>query len=320
MDLPVVAFLLLTPAATTPAARAVEVNKNQSVQCPVGETTRIAFPEEVVDLELPAPEALHDLGFRVVEEKPRLVIALTPRRAGLSADLDFEGQNVRLRLQLVSVAATAPSPPVPPGAKPSPTEGRSPATSGTLLTRPAAGPSPVPTSTLAAVAPTPSPLDAPPPTTLAAAPKVEPPSTTIPLAPSTTVADPHEPEATPVPIPLSRVEPRDIGRQEGLAGQRPMVLSRVYVPREGNESLGRAWLEFVLKGGASERVSSVTSSNGPSPFDSARAGKDLIVTVEVPIALLEKGWMEVHVASGAKYRFTQLSSPTLWNSVKHLVK
>ncbi len=111
---------------------------------------------------------------------------------------------------------------------------------------------------------------------------------------------------------LLSAKPVAIGRREGLPGQKPMVLDDAL---EGERSV---WFRFSLRGGAKERVARVTMGKREIvTFTQKASADDLRIVVQVPAPeVTKKASMTLELASGRKYHFASLTTPTLLNLLR----
>jgi hypothetical protein len=97
---------------------------------------------------------------------------------------------------------------------------------------------------------------------------------------------------------LLRAKSVNVGRHEGLPGQREMVLVDAL---QGEEWI---WFRFRLEGGASLRVARVSWERGEiTSFVQEPAGDDLRVIVQVPRAALTRSAQLVLEVDGSAYTF-----------------
>ncbi len=263
------------------------------ITCPVHETTRIVFPEALRQLKGPASGS--PLGFEVERTKPAGVIAVHPTSHPSQTTVEFRGPTLTLRLLLESaaagetsevhlaLAAAAPSAPEPTAAPPA--------------SPPATAATPVPT----------------PAAPLGSAVPAEPPKSE---APKADAPKPEEPK--PVLFDLEgvlRAKPVSIGRQEGLPGQRPMVLV------DALQGETWVWFRFTLAKGAEARIARVFWEQGEiAAYVQEPADGDLRVIVQVPRpAVNRSAHLSLEVASGPTYTFA-LGSRSLGRFLKELFR
>ena len=274
---------LAVRTVTVPAAAAAPVR----VVCPVGETTRIVFPEALRQLKASADDRKR---FSLVVERtqPQGVVTVRPGTAGGTVRVEFRGPTRVVDLVLEAVRGAPDPPPRVAEAAPTATTAAPPPTlPPTATPQPTVAPTLAPTATV------------PPPTPTPAA-RVE-------SAPTSA------PTATPAPSELLWAKAIVIGRREGLPGQRTMVLVDAL---NGRDSI---WLRFRLEDGAAARVAHVSWEHGDvKTFEEVADGKDRRVVVQLPRALVTpKTRVVLEVAGGPTYRFP-LSAPTLARLLRSL--
>lgn len=279
------------------------------VECPVGETTRLLFPERLSRVTASAG-AKTAFGITVESYRPFGVLTVRPPGAAQPARLEIAGPSMRLILNLRSVAHAVPDEIrfAWPAAAPRPVE-EGKGTSVTTESGPGIA-SPSPTS----VAPEPQGAEAATPPVLSALDE-RPTDTEIPRP------DPATSAATPADVPEADVDdllsakPERIGRREGLPGQKPVVLV--------DALKGEAWLylRFLVENGSEERLASVTM--GDQALDvlvEAPQDKALRIVVRIPRSeITRKTRVTLKLVSGAEYRFG-LSSGTLTAFLKGLFR
>ena len=237
------------------------------IACPLNETTRIVFPEPL--LQLKGSGGGSPLGLSVERTKPAGVIAVRPTAHPARAIVEFRGPTLALRVELESTSAGAASEvrlalEPPPAALPSET----------------ASPEPV-------AVPSPQLIQSPPP-------------------PAAPVFDLEG---------VLRAKPVAIGRQEGLPGQRPMVLV------DALQGDAWVWFRFALDKGAQSRVARVSWEHGEiTTYVQEPDEKDLRVIVQVPRASLSRrAHLSIEIQSGPTYTFA-LGSRSLGRFLKDLFK
>lgn len=240
-----------------------QLTKPVRILCPAGQTTRIVFPERALSVKQ-LPGTREALGLSLVAWKPRAVVELSPTSAPAKGTVDFRGPGLRLTLVVEVVSAGT-------GAE----------IRLSLAPEKGAASAPTPSS----VAKTgPGDADADPARTGEPEPEV------VVLRP-VWVAPSPEASAAPSPAPsavsdptpafdaaaLALAQPQRIGREEGLPGQRPIVLEDALRGRT------LVWLRFRIRGGAKSRVTQVSWERGEVKSVLIEAdGPDLRVVVQLP--------------------------------------
>ena len=325
-------LILLTAAILLGEAATPAADKPAVVECPVGQETRIVFPEAVTELRTPPAGVVRSLRLRVIAAAPRAIIALTPTTHPLEASLGFEGPTAKLRVEIRTVATgksrevrlradgasdatTIESTPAPPARvspeavrvrpKPSPTAMPTPpqtavrpvgppaaadevATPEVVVLRPvwAAPPSPTPATLLL---PSPGPSPAPSPSAAIATPATDP--MTGPAAASFDASA------------LALAQPQRIGREEGLPGQRGVVLE------DALRGKALVWLRFRVPNGAKARLDGVRWERGEIKSVLVEPdGRDLRVVVQLPRAGVTKNTRVELRVDGQAYKFA-VSAP-----------
>ncbi len=256
------------------------------IACPLNETTRIVFPEPL--LQLKGSGGGSPLGLSVERTKPAGVITVRPTAYPARAIVEFRGPTLALRVELESTSGGAasevrlalePTPAAPSSEPEHVPEARTPPPEAV---RPAVPASPEPVAV-----PSPQLIQGPPP---AAAP----------------VFDLEG---------VLRAKPVAIGRQEGLPGQRPMVLVDAL---QGDTWV---WFRFALDKGAQSRVARVSWEQGEiTTYLQEPAEKDLRVIVQLPRASLSRrAHLSIEIQSGPTYTFA-LASRSLGRFLKDLFK
>jgi hypothetical protein len=325
-----------------------------SVPCAVGQTTRIVFPGEAEDLDLPGVETLRALGFKVLEQSPRATISVTPVRHPVSGTIRFQGTlTFEARIEttpdgtpkevwLVPPRTGKPAPMTSPSVatqKPAPQVvlGKEQKGGSTKPSEPAktTGPSPEPSSDPATPSDrgvgsaTPDRTEETlltalkPASTELAAPSVSKP---VPeLAPTTPLSEASAGPSISGPVERSggldltgllSATPEAIGRREGLPGQKPCVLVDAL---KGDGPQAFVWLRFRLEGGAQAVLERVTrDGQAVQSFTQEVADKDLRVVVQVRKAdLTKRSRVTLKFAGTPSYDF-KLSSNTLTHFLKEL--
>jgi len=262
------------------------------IECPVGQTTRIVFPDRLVSLTASAG-AQEALGLVPLASRPLGILSVTPpahpaqgrvRVSAPSGSLTVVLQTVPKgrgsEIQLVRETPVAPPEPAP-AATPAHPE---------LVPEAAAAPGEH-LEVGASQQPSAEPEPSVPPE--ADGERVSPLST-LAVAPS------------PAPIGLAsdagelvRATPVRIGRREGRPGQREMVLD------DALKGESFVWLRFTLKKGAKRQVTRVWWEDGTiESFEQEPSGEDLKLRVRLPRASVKGGSrLNVTVSGEGEYRF-----------------
>jgi hypothetical protein len=113
---------------------------------------------------------------------------------------------------------------------------------------------------------------------------------------------------------MSLYDPEILNESVSLPGQLQFLL------KEKRQGLETSWYLFRLRDGANENVTAVRGPEGPiTTFDQRPADADLRVIVEVPKQqLARRRFLEIHLASGATYRF-KLNASSLARSIRDIV-
>lgn len=313
------------------------------VECPVGESTRLVFPERLSRVTASAG-AKTAMGITVESYRPQGVMTARPPSPGGPARLEIAGPTMRLVLELRSVergpaaeirfvvpAAMLPAVgkgSVPAGAPVPGQDQGTPPTSPGAVDPQAAKESPGPSAN--------SPLESPNSSAEAnrqfmtptgahnGSGEAQPDVTGREQASRDSNGPPANPAASSASPPdeldadlgdLLSAKPERIGRREGLPGQKPVVLV--------DALKGEAWLylRFLVENGSDERVASITI--GEQALDvlvEAPQDKALRIVVRVPpSAITRKTRVTLKLVSGAEYRFG-LSSGTLTAFLKGLFR
>jgi hypothetical protein len=320
-------------------AQQVEVpaNGRVSVSCAVGKTTRIVFPGEAEDLDLPGVETLRLLGFKVLEQTPRATISVTPARHPASGTIRFQGTltfEVRIETtpdgapkEVWLVPAKPPSP--PPAAAQKPTA-RPVVVQDARRSAPAkaTGPSAEPPSVASSDGGSPPGRHEEPLLTALQPASVEPPAQSFPTPAQSLPTPPLGAADSSIPsskeqgsggVDLSGVlsaTPEVIGRREGLPGQKPCVLVDAL---KGDGPQAFVWLRFRLEGGAHAVLEHVTRDGQEvTNLSQEVVGPDLRIVVQVRKAdLTKRSRVTLKFAGTPSYDF-KVSSNTLAHFLKEL--
>jgi hypothetical protein len=254
------------------------------IECPVGQSTDLVFPEMLEKLKRP------NEGPMVVtlkQRRPEGVVSVRPGSHPSWALLEFKGPTLEIDVRIDSR-------PAGPGVEARIVESR--------LVDPVPAPATPPTS---------------PPVTVveANASPVPEPSPERPASPVPASAEPPKgPPSMPSPDAtagglfdlkgLVRARFVPIGRTEGLPGQLPMTLVDAALAEDW------VWLRFQLTGGAPRRVDSVLLDQAPiQAFEQVPEGKNLRVFVQIPrVRFGARARVVLSVAEGPSYTF----APNSW--------
>jgi hypothetical protein len=243
-----------------------------AVVCPVGQATRLVFPEPLRRLRTFGPDRQ---AFSVTVERttPTAVVLIRPQRHPTRSGVEYHGTTLVLRLDLKTTATGQAqelrlAPPLPARAEPAATP------SPARAAPPQASPDRLPTPDRPSAPPTPAPA-------------------------GTSDADPAWRQmrwAHAVPI----------GRREGLPGQPVLVIEDALRSEEW------IWYRLRLEGGAKEQITALEWEHGSlDDFQQLSEGGDRRILVRVPRRLVSRHTrLVLKLASGTVYRVPPVP-PTL---------
>jgi hypothetical protein len=297
------------------------------VECPLNQPTRIVLSTPLRRLVVKPQSAVDEMGVTVQAARPAGILEVNPTRYPASGEIHIQLADRPLVIVVRATNEGAASEIVLTFESPQPAPAAAPP-----VPRATVPPQPRPT-----VRPLPPPASVAPQPTLPR-PTVEPSKTPSPLTPTPvpipSVAPTPSPSAvstpTPAPVPtlppvaspspspslalegLLSAKPIVIGRQEGLPGQKRMLLD------DALRGETHVWFRFTLKGGAKERVARISTGSARAPtFAEKASGNDLKIVVQLPIDQVRKNTsMTIELAGGSRYRFESLTTPTLTNLLK----
>jgi hypothetical protein len=252
-----------------------------TVACPLGQTTRLVFPEPLRRLKTLGPDR-QALAVTVERTTPTTIVSVRAGRHPAQCGLEFHGTTLTLRLDLKTTDVGEGqelrfAAPKPPDLEPT-------------------------TDATPPVAPSPSPTPRAPDSAKGA---LGTPALASAAASTGGLALEQLPWAKAVPI----------GRREGLPGQHVLVVEDALRTDEW------IWYRLRIEGGASEQVTALEWNHGAlSDYQQVSDGPDRRIVVRVPRRLVGRGTrLELRLASGETYRVSPFS-PTVTGFFRRLFR